>query len=189
MTPPYGGVLSRSSSSVSRGAGPGWLSPNISIHGQLGSMGTTAQVQPAAFTAGMMRAAEARGAGQWRLGRVTGLSRRGKRGGRRSRRRHARGRRGRDRDGALGRASLAAQWLPSGLGYSDQAAQPCLRDRSCNPIVRLCSSNMRKPRIRSCRRRFFLVSMAPRMCVRFRASLPSRLIPITSFPTMVRSIG
>ncbi len=72
----YGGVLSCSSSPASRGAGPGWLSPNISIHGQLGSMGTTAQVQPAAFTAGMMHAAEARGA-ELRLGRVTGLLRRG----------------------------------------------------------------------------------------------------------------
>ena len=72
----YGGVLSRSSSSASRGAWPGWLSPNISINGQLGSMDTTAQVQPAAFTAGMMRAAEARGA-ELRLGRVTGLLRRG----------------------------------------------------------------------------------------------------------------
>src|SRR6202011_1122683 len=34
----YGGVLSRSYSSASRGAWLGWLSPNISIHGQLGSM-------------------------------------------------------------------------------------------------------------------------------------------------------
>ena len=72
----YGGVLSHSSTSASRGARPGWLSPNISIHGQLGSTGTTAQVQPAAFTAGMMRAAEARGA-KLRLGSVTGLLRRG----------------------------------------------------------------------------------------------------------------
>ena len=30
----YGGVLIRSSSSASRGAWPGWLSPNISIHGR-----------------------------------------------------------------------------------------------------------------------------------------------------------
>ena len=66
----------RSSTSASRGAGPGWVSPNISINGQLGSMGTTAQVQPAAFTTGMMRAAEARGA-ELRLGNVTGLLRRG----------------------------------------------------------------------------------------------------------------
>ena len=72
----YGGVLGRSSTSAPRGARPGWLSPNISIHGQLGSMDTTAQVQPAAFTAGMMHAAEARGA-ELRLGRVTGLLRRG----------------------------------------------------------------------------------------------------------------
>jgi glycine/D-amino acid oxidase-like deaminating enzyme len=52
------------------------VSTNVSINGQLGSKGTTAQVQPAAFTAGMMRAAEARGA-ELRLGRVTGLLRRG----------------------------------------------------------------------------------------------------------------
>ena len=72
----YGGIVGGRSASASRGAWPGWVSPNISIHGQLGSMGTTAQVQPAAFTAGMMRAAEARGA-ELRLGRVTGLLRRG----------------------------------------------------------------------------------------------------------------
>ena len=72
----YGGVLGRSSTSASRGARPGWVSPNVSINGQLGSMGTTAQVQPAAFTAGMMRAAEARGA-ELRPGSVTGLLRRG----------------------------------------------------------------------------------------------------------------
>jgi glycine/D-amino acid oxidase-like deaminating enzyme len=72
----YGGVLNGSSTSASHGARPGWLSTNISIHGQLGSMGTTAQVQPAAFTAGMMRAAEARGA-ELRPGNVTGLLRRG----------------------------------------------------------------------------------------------------------------
>jgi glycine/D-amino acid oxidase-like deaminating enzyme len=72
----YGGVLNGSSTSASRGARPGWLSPNISIHGQFGSMDTTAQVQPAAFTAGMMRSAEARGA-ELRPGKVTGLLRRG----------------------------------------------------------------------------------------------------------------
>jgi glycine/D-amino acid oxidase-like deaminating enzyme len=72
----YGGVLNGSSTSASRGVRPGWLSPNISIHGQFGSMDTTAQVQPAAFTAGMMRAAEARGA-ELRPGKVTGLLRRG----------------------------------------------------------------------------------------------------------------
>jgi glycine/D-amino acid oxidase-like deaminating enzyme len=72
----YGGIVRRSSNSASRGAGPGWVAPNISINGQLGSIGSTAQVQPAAFTVGMMRAAEARGAAL-RLGNVTGLLRRG----------------------------------------------------------------------------------------------------------------
>jgi glycine/D-amino acid oxidase-like deaminating enzyme len=72
----YGGIVGASSTSASRRAGLGWVSPNISINGQLGSIGTTAQVQPAAFTSGMMRAAEARGA-ELRLGNVTGLLRRG----------------------------------------------------------------------------------------------------------------
>ena len=72
----YGGILSGSSTPVPRPTQPGWLSPNISIHGQLGSARTTAQVQPADFTAGMMRAAEARGA-ELRLSNVTGLLRRG----------------------------------------------------------------------------------------------------------------
>jgi glycine/D-amino acid oxidase-like deaminating enzyme len=72
----YGGILDHSFTSASRRARLGWLSPNITINGQLGSPGTTAQVQPAAFTSGMMRAAEARGA-ELRLGNVTGLLRRG----------------------------------------------------------------------------------------------------------------
>jgi glycine/D-amino acid oxidase-like deaminating enzyme len=72
----YSGIVGASSTSASRRAGLGWVSPNISIHGQLGSTGTTAQVQPAAFTTGMMRAAGARGA-KLRLGNVTGLLRRG----------------------------------------------------------------------------------------------------------------
>jgi glycine/D-amino acid oxidase-like deaminating enzyme len=72
----YGGVMNGASSSASRRARPGWLSRNISIHGRLGSTSTTAQVHPAAFTVGMMRAAEARGA-ELRLGNVTGLLRRG----------------------------------------------------------------------------------------------------------------
>ena len=72
----YGGIVGRSSTSGSCRAGPGWLSQNVSIDGQLGSTNTTAQVQPASFTAGMMRAAEARGA-ELRLGNVTGLLRRG----------------------------------------------------------------------------------------------------------------
>jgi glycine/D-amino acid oxidase-like deaminating enzyme len=72
----YGGIVGASSTSASRRAGLGWVSPNISINGQLGSIGTTAQVQPAAFTIGMMRAAEARGA-ELRLGNATELLRRG----------------------------------------------------------------------------------------------------------------
>ena len=72
----YGGVMSGLSTTASRRAQPRWLSPYVSIHGRLGSTGTTAQVQPAAFTAGMMRAAEVRGA-ELRLGNVTGLLRRG----------------------------------------------------------------------------------------------------------------
>jgi glycine/D-amino acid oxidase-like deaminating enzyme len=70
----YSGIMDRSW--TSRRAGPAWVSPNISINGQLGSTATTAQVQPAAFTTGMMRAAKARGA-ELRLGNVTGLLRRG----------------------------------------------------------------------------------------------------------------
>jgi glycine/D-amino acid oxidase-like deaminating enzyme len=72
----FGGIVGRSSIAASRGAGRGWVSPNVSLHGQLGSTRTTAQVQPADFTAGMMRAAEAQGAAL-RLGNVTGLLRRG----------------------------------------------------------------------------------------------------------------
>ena len=72
----FSGVVGRASTSVSRAARPSWVSPDVSINGQLGSKGTTAQVQPAAFTTGMMRAAEARGA-ELRLGSVTGLLRRG----------------------------------------------------------------------------------------------------------------
>jgi glycine/D-amino acid oxidase-like deaminating enzyme len=70
----YSGIMDRSS--ASRRAGPAWVSPNISINGQLGSVASTAQVQPAAFTTGMMRAAKARGA-ELRLGNVTGLLCRG----------------------------------------------------------------------------------------------------------------
>ena len=72
----YGGIVGRSSTAVPRGAWPGWTSPHVSIRHQLGSTRTTAQVQPAAFTSGMMRAAEARGA-ELRSGNVTGLLRRG----------------------------------------------------------------------------------------------------------------
>jgi glycine/D-amino acid oxidase-like deaminating enzyme len=58
------------------GAEPGWVSPDVAIAGQIGSAATTAQVQPAAFTTGMMRAAEAWGA-EVRLGEVEGVLHRG----------------------------------------------------------------------------------------------------------------
>jgi glycine/D-amino acid oxidase-like deaminating enzyme len=72
----YSGILDRVQTRAPRGSWHGWVSPNVAIHGQIGSTGTTAQVQPAAFAAGMMRAAEERGA-ELRLGTVTGLLQRG----------------------------------------------------------------------------------------------------------------
>jgi glycine/D-amino acid oxidase-like deaminating enzyme len=72
----YAGIVDASSSSASRRTRLGWVFPTVSISGQLGSIATTAQVQPAAFTIGMMRAAETRGA-ELRPGNVTGLLRRG----------------------------------------------------------------------------------------------------------------
>lgn len=72
----YGGIAGRPSSRASRGASRGWISSDVEISALLGSAGTTAQLHPAAFTNGMMRAAQARGA-ELRLGRVTGLLRRG----------------------------------------------------------------------------------------------------------------
>jgi len=55
-----------------------WLSNRVSVNQRLGSTETTAQVHPAKFTAAMMQAAQAQGAGL-RLGRVTGVVRRGPR--------------------------------------------------------------------------------------------------------------
>jgi len=55
-----------------------WLSAGVSVNQRLGSTETTAQVHPGKFTAAMMRAAQARGA-ELRLGRVTGVVRRGSR--------------------------------------------------------------------------------------------------------------
>jgi glycine/D-amino acid oxidase-like deaminating enzyme len=52
-----------------------WLSAQVTVDRRLGSTETTAQVQPGAFAAAMMRAAEARGA-ELRLGRVTDVMRR-----------------------------------------------------------------------------------------------------------------
>ena len=72
----YGGMVGRPSARASRGASRGWIASDVAINGRLGSVDTTAQVNPAAFTNGMMRAAQARGA-RLRLGTVTGLLRRG----------------------------------------------------------------------------------------------------------------
>jgi glycine/D-amino acid oxidase-like deaminating enzyme len=72
----YGGTVGRPRTGASRGPSRAWISPDVEINGRLGSTGTTAQVLPAAFTNGMMRAARARGA-ELRLGTVTGLLRRG----------------------------------------------------------------------------------------------------------------
>src|SRR5487761_679695 len=49
-----------------------WLSPAVRVEQRLGTPDSTAQIHPAAFTAAMMRAAQARGA-ELRLGRVTGV--------------------------------------------------------------------------------------------------------------------
>jgi glycine/D-amino acid oxidase-like deaminating enzyme len=72
----YGGMVGGPSIRTTRGAGPGWISPEVAINGRLGSANTTAQVHPGAFTKSMMRAAQERGA-ELRIGRVTGLLRRG----------------------------------------------------------------------------------------------------------------
>ncbi len=72
----YGGTLRRATTRASRDPSRGWISSDVAINGRLGSPATTAQVTPAAFTNGMMRAARAHGAAL-RLGSVTGLLRRG----------------------------------------------------------------------------------------------------------------
>jgi glycine/D-amino acid oxidase-like deaminating enzyme len=72
----YGGMLVPALSRAAHGPSRGWISSDVTITGRLGSTGTTAQVQPAAFTNGMMRAARAPGA-DLRFGTVTGLRRRG----------------------------------------------------------------------------------------------------------------
>ena len=71
----YAGGLRRSPG-LTRGSELGWISPDVEIAGQIGSTATTAQVHPAGFTVGMMRAAEARGA-EVRLGEVEALLHRG----------------------------------------------------------------------------------------------------------------
>lgn len=72
----YAGMVGRTSAQSGRSPLPAWISPDVRISGRLGSADTTAQVEPKAFTTGMMRAAQERGA-RLRLGTVTGLLRRG----------------------------------------------------------------------------------------------------------------
>ncbi len=72
----YGGVVGPPSTPIRSTTSPAWISSNVRISGQLGSANTTAQVEPAAFTTGMMRAAQELGA-KLRLATVTGLLRRG----------------------------------------------------------------------------------------------------------------
>src|SRR3954451_6814900 len=68
------GVVGRPANRASRGPSPEWISSDVEISGRIGSVGATAQVTPAAFTIGMMRAAQTRGA-VLKLGTVTGLPR------------------------------------------------------------------------------------------------------------------
>lgn len=68
----FAGTMGRVPARMSRAPGPAWLSPEVSLHGRIGSRDTTAQVDPAAFTSAMMRAAAVHGA-RLLLGRATGL--------------------------------------------------------------------------------------------------------------------
>ena len=52
--------------------GPGWLAQDTAVHGQLGSSETTAQIDPAAFTGAMMRAALGAGT-RLLMGTVNGI--------------------------------------------------------------------------------------------------------------------
>jgi glycine/D-amino acid oxidase-like deaminating enzyme len=72
----YAGVVGRSTTLAPRGPSREWISSDVEIRGLIGSVGATAQVNPAAFTIGMMRAARARGA-ELKLGTVKGLLRQG----------------------------------------------------------------------------------------------------------------
>jgi glycine/D-amino acid oxidase-like deaminating enzyme len=72
----YGGVAIEHFHARGRAPGAGarpWLSPDVTITGQLGSTETTALVEPRAFTSGLMRAAEAQGA-ELRQGAVAALA-------------------------------------------------------------------------------------------------------------------
>ena len=69
----YGGSAGLGQSSSVYGLD--WPSASVSVNQRLGSTETTAQVHPQAFTAAMMRAAQAQGT-ELRLGQVTGVVRR-----------------------------------------------------------------------------------------------------------------
>jgi glycine/D-amino acid oxidase-like deaminating enzyme len=70
----YGGFADAHGRGHGRNSPVDWLSDDVVVEHRLGTTETTAQVDPAAFAAAMMRAAAARGA-QLRPGRVTGLVR------------------------------------------------------------------------------------------------------------------
>ena len=70
----YGGYASaRRIARVDAAAPVEWLSPDVVVDRRLGAADTTAQVHPGAFTAALMRAAQAQGA-ELRLGEVTGIA-------------------------------------------------------------------------------------------------------------------
>ncbi len=64
--------------SAKRGSQLGWTSADLRVQGRLGTAESTAQVDPAAFTQAMMRAAMRHGA-ELRVGEVTNLRRQGER--------------------------------------------------------------------------------------------------------------
>ncbi|MGH6922995.1 MAG: NAD(P)/FAD-dependent oxidoreductase [Propylenella sp.] len=74
----YGGLASAENSLRSHGNGHpvDWVSEDVVLYQRLGSMETTAQVHPGAYTARMLRAAEAHGA-RLVAGEAQGIARRG----------------------------------------------------------------------------------------------------------------
>ena len=70
----YGGFASAHGGGRASGGVIDWVADSVSVDRRLGSPETTAQVDPAAFTAGLLRAAQNRGA-TLRLGQVIGLVR------------------------------------------------------------------------------------------------------------------
>jgi glycine/D-amino acid oxidase-like deaminating enzyme len=74
----YGGVAGDRVKGGNRncGRGPTWVADTVHVGGRLGTTDSTAQVNPGAFTAAMMRAASGRGA-QLRTGTMTAIVRSG----------------------------------------------------------------------------------------------------------------